>query len=100
MQGARAMDTATLVHNGDVVIAGGMDADGKTQALVEMYHPASGKFTPAGSMNLARRDHRATLLQNGRELITGGLRAQDRILAVAQLYDPASRNFALTTTAL
>src|SRR5260370_37065594 len=99
MQGARAMDTATLVHNGDVVIGGGMDAEGKTQALVEIYHPASGKFTPAGSMNLARREHRATLLQNGRVLITGGLGAQDRILAVAELYDPASGKFALPTKA-
>jgi hypothetical protein len=99
MNATHAMHTATLLPNGEVLIAGGMDADGKTQAIAEIYHPASGKFTPAGSMNLARREHRATLLQNGRVLITGGLDAQDHILAVAELYDPATGKFALTTEA-
>ncbi len=99
MNAAHAMHTATLLPNGEVLIAGGMDADGKTQAIAEIYHPASGKFRPAGSMNLARREHRATLLQNGQVLITGGLDAQERILAVAELYDPATGKFALTTEA-
>ena len=99
MNAAHAMHTATLLPNGDVLIAGGMDANGKAQALAEIYHPASGKFTPARSMNLARREHRATLLQDGHVLITGGLDAQDHILAIAELYDPATRKFALTTEA-
>jgi hypothetical protein len=99
MNAAHAMHTATLLPDGDVLIAGGMNENGQSQALAEIYHPASGKFTPAGSMNLARREHRATLLQNGRVLITGGLDAQERILAVAELYDPATREFALTTQA-
>jgi len=93
------MHTATLLPNGDVVIAGGMDADGKPQALVELYNPVTGKFTPTGSMNLARREHRATLLQNGQVLITGGLDAQERVLAIAELCDPATGKFALTTEA-
>jgi len=99
MNAAHAMHTATLLPNGDVLIAGGMDANGKPQALAEIYNPASGKFTPAGSMRLARREHRATLLQNGDVLITGGLDAQERILAIAELYDPATGKFALTTEA-
>jgi hypothetical protein len=99
MNAAHAMHTATLLPNGDVLIAGGMDANGRSQALAEIYNSASGKFMPTGSMNLARREHRATLLQNGRVLITGGLDAQDRILATAELYDPATREFALTTEA-
>ena len=99
MNAAHAMHTATLLPNGDVLIAGGMDVNGKAQALAEIYNPASGKFIPTRSMNLARREHRATLLQNGRVLITGGLDAQDRILATAELYDPANRKFALTTEA-
>ena len=99
MNAAHAMHTATLLPNGDVLIAGGMDADGKPQALVELYNPVTGKFTPTGSMNLARREHRATLLQNGQVLITGGLDAQERVLAIAELYDPATGKFALTTEA-
>jgi len=99
MNAAHAMHTATLLPNGDVLIAGGMDANGKSQAFAEIYNPASGKFMPTASMNLARREHRATLLQNGRVLITGGLDPQDRILAIAELYDPATREFALTTEA-
>jgi hypothetical protein len=99
MNAAHAMHTATLLPNGDALIAGGMDANGKTQAITEVYNPASGKFIPAGAMRLARREHRATLLQNGHVLITGGLDAQDRILAIAELYDPATHEFALTTEA-
>jgi hypothetical protein len=99
MNAAHALHTATLLPNGDVLIAGGMDANGKPQALAEIYNPASGKFIAAGSMRLARREHRATLLQNGDVLITGGLDAQERILAIAELYDPATGKFALTTEA-
>jgi hypothetical protein len=99
MKAAHAMHTATLLTNGEVLIAGGMDANGKSEAFVEIYNPASGKFTPAGSMRLARREHRATLLQNGDVLITGGLDAQERILAIAELYGPATGKFTLTTEA-
>jgi hypothetical protein len=37
-----------------------------------MYDPATGNFSPIGSMGAARDGHTATLLNDGRVLIAGG----------------------------
>ena len=58
--------TATLLQDGNVLIAGGGDATGTAQAAAEVYDSASGKFVPAGPMNFARQEHRATLLAERR----------------------------------
>ena len=52
-----------------------------------MFDPATGKFSPIGSMGAARDGHTATLLNDGRILIAGG---DDLGVAVAPavLYQP------------
>jgi hypothetical protein len=65
----RAAMSATLLLNGQVLIAGGF-ADAAESA--EMYNPATNAFTPIASMNQARQQHTATLLSNGQVLVTGG----------------------------
>src|SRR6266849_4735206 len=100
MNATHAMHTATLLPNGDVVIAGGMDADGKPQALVEIYHPASGKFAlttkafphTGTAMTDVRCEHTASILPNGQVLIAGGSDTNG-VLATAELYDPAQGTF-------
>jgi Galactose oxidase, central domain len=91
--------TATLLQDGNVLIAGGGDAIGTAQAAAEVYDSASGKFVPAGPMNFARQQHRATLLANGSVLITGGVDDHGQVLATAELFNPATRKFTLTTAA-
>jgi len=94
----RVGQTATLLANGDVLIAGGWSASQNASiAAAEVYHTATGAFTPTGSMTSPRTGHTATLLPNGNVLITGG--AHDRTLAdsdSAEIYDPATGSF-LTT---
>ena len=81
MTTVRFSHTATLLNNGQVLIAGG-DA-GILSA--ELYDPTTGIFTATGSMDDGRENQTATLLSNGQVLIAGG---NDSTLA--ELYLPGT----------
>src|ERR1700730_11300798 len=68
---ARFDHTATLLANGQVLVAGGY-SNGSYLASAELYDPASGTWTGTGSLATARRGHTATLLPNGKLLVAGG----------------------------
>src|SRR5438874_110327 len=76
---ARFLHTATLLANGKVLVAGGLDNSFNATASAELYDPASGSWTATGSLNTARYEHTATLLPNGTVLVAGG------VIAVAML---------------
>ncbi len=80
---ARFLDTATLLQNGSVLIAGGND--GSIVNTAEIYAWSTG-FTATGTMTDSRENHTATLLTNGSVLIAGGLDAAGNVLATAELY--------------
>jgi hypothetical protein len=89
---ARSDHTATRLTDGRVLIVGGGSS---TELLTsaELYDPASGKFSPAGSMADPREWHTATLLLDGRVLIAGGDPGRDTpsstgYLAACELYQP------------
>jgi hypothetical protein len=69
---ARQVETATLVPNGQVLVAGGADYNWNGYASAELYNPATGKWTFTGSMKNPRLYHTATLLPNGQVLVVGG----------------------------
>ena len=87
---ARERFTATLLPNGKVLVAGGLDNTGTPLASAELYDPASGTWTPTGSLGTARDRHGAILLPNGKVLVAGGLDNTGNPIASAELYDPAS----------
>jgi hypothetical protein len=64
----RAGHEATLLADGRVLVTGGHGSD----ARAEVYDPAAGSWSSAGSMSTARRDHAAALLANGSVLVCGG----------------------------
>jgi len=86
---ARRSHTATLLPNGQVLVAGGIKGS-TILASAELYDPASGTWTETGSLADARQLHTATLLPNGKVLVAGGQDSSFNGLASAELYDPAS----------
>src|SRR3954464_330490 len=61
----RIFDAATKLPDGTVLIAGGLATDAVPSRSAERYDPASGTFTPTGSMGVPRQLYTATLLPNG-----------------------------------
>jgi hypothetical protein len=90
MSTQRAAHTATLLPDGEVLVAGGFTGD-ESLATAEVFDPATSRFASAGNMHASRASHTATLLRNGKVLIAGGYNGS--YLKSAELYDPASRTF-------
>ena len=105
MTNARMGHTATLLHNGKVLIAGGyqnvpggehcegslhfffgyfLDCVSRVTSA-ELYDPTTGTFSPTGNMTGAGLFHTATLLPDGNVFINWGSRAE--------LYVPSSGTF-------
>ena len=86
---ARWDHTATLLPNGQVLVAGGRN-NKRDFASAELYDPATGVWTATRSMTTPRFNHTATLLPSGQVLVAGGFEFDVGILASAELYDPAT----------
>ena len=95
---ARGSQTATLLTNGKLLVAGGQTNGGFSSAAAELYDPATGIWTSAGSMNAERAHHTATILPNGKILVAGGNSSANGPLASAELYDPVTGTWTLTGT--
>lgn len=95
----RTFHTATLLPDGRVVIAGGIDL--RTRAVssaLEIYDPATGRFSGAPNMGVSRVLHTATLLENGTVAVAGGEGSFSRPFTV-EVFDPASSQFVVSTIA-
>jgi len=99
MKTAREGQTATLLPNGQVLVAGGLDGT-SVLASAELYNPATGKWSATGSMNTARAGQTATLLPNGQVLVAGGFNepalGSFNYLSSAELYNPATGTWTVT----
>ncbi len=68
----RSSHTATVLPNGLVLIAGGINNTGAVNLTTDIYNPTTNLFTAGPSLSVPRFAHTATLLQNGTVLICGG----------------------------
>jgi hypothetical protein len=101
----RSQHTATLLPNGKVLIAAGIQQSASSPgspimlASAELYDPGAGTFSPAADMTTGRRLHTSTLLADGRVLIAGGYGGAGGVVgygtatASAELYDPSTGTF-------
>jgi hypothetical protein len=105
LQIARASHTATLLANGTVLVAGGTGATPAQSttpvdaalASSEIYDPATGSWTPTGSLGQARLAHTATLMPNGKVLVAGGESFFGTVFPTsAEVYDPAAGKWSPT----
>jgi hypothetical protein len=114
MSAARSGQTATVLNDDTVLIAGGVDATGAASNSAEIFDPATVTFTPiATAMHDRRAWHTATLLSDGTVLLAGGFKgsgafalsgdntgvtgtwtaSRRAVLATAEIYDPVAQTF-------
>src|SRR5262245_8487882 len=87
---ARTVQTATLLPDGKVLVAGGSQNGTVGDAGAEVYDPTSGTWTATGSLATARFFHTATLLPDGKVLVAGGTLCCGLTWDSAELYDLAN----------
>ncbi|PYQ46880.1 MAG: hypothetical protein DMF59_20390 [Acidobacteria bacterium] len=96
MVAARQQATATLLPDGTVLIAGGVDFQGPgVQLHEEIYDPRLRTFRAIGGMLAARIGHAAAALVDGRVLLIGGPRSTE---SNSEIYDPATATFSRLTS--
>ena len=90
---ARSAHTATLLANGQVLIAGGHQ-DGDDARSAELYDPATGRWSSTGDTSTVSGWHAAVLLPNNKVLAMGNRACAN----IAELYDPATGRWSATTS--
>ena len=96
MYEARGYQTATVLANGLVLVAGGVDSNNHLLASAELYHPHTGSWAATGSMPEPRVQFTATLLHNGQVLVVGGSSNGSITPASTELYNPQTGKWTRT----
>jgi hypothetical protein len=107
MLSERAEHTATLLPSGKVLIVGGFNGHPADAADdppwdplgLEIFDPATGRFSPAGTDGTTRIGHGASLLWDGRILLVGGVwdvqnrHEQPPAPRDSEFFDPSDASF-------
>src|SRR5262249_47739130 len=95
MSTSREFATATLLANGKVLIAGGLDGpeDNPVTQTTDIFDPTTDTFTPGPNMSSAREHAAAVALSNGTVLIAGGDSGDSTALSSTDLYNSSTNTF-------
>ncbi len=87
----RASGTATLLHDGRVLLAGGYPGEGQGPTdTLEAYLSDSREFVTVGTLTTPRADHTATLMPDGTVVLAGGFDDEGRALDTTEVFDPVT----------
>src|SRR5439155_1344097 len=99
MAEARSSHVAVRLHDGRVLVAGGINAMTRL-ATAELFDPGTGAWSSVANMNFPRLGHAAVLLGDGRVLVIGGARSNNVVEPAvggsAELFDPATGTWSPT----
>ena len=88
----RRFASVTAMPGGQVLLWGGIDAQGQVLDTGEWFEPSTEHFVRTGVLGLpARAGHTLTVLTDGQVLMTGGWSAQGAPATTAVLWQPLSR---------
>jgi hypothetical protein len=94
MPSALRYQSAILLPNGQVLVAGGQDSSFSSVATAALYNPATGTWQSTRSMHDARSNAVTQLLGDGTVLIAGGYDYSNgsfiSSLTSAEIYDPST----------
>jgi hypothetical protein len=89
MMFARFDHTASLLNNGQVLVAGG-DLPPNKVAEAELYDPDTGGWTLTGALHIPCDQHTANLLPDGTVVVAGGNGENYTNLRSTEIYAPAT----------
>src|SRR5438067_2252525 len=99
MAEARSSHVAVRLHDGRVLVAGGINARARL-ATAELFDPGTGAWSSVANMNFPRLGHAAVLLGDGRVLVIGGARSNNVVEPAvggsAEIFDPVAGTWTLT----
>lgn len=94
---AHSNHSAILMQDGRVIVVAGftLDSAGDPQAdaAAEIFDPASGYWSSAGSLSVGRINQGAALMQDGRVMVAGG--DGGGYLSSVEIYDPVQNAWSL-----
>jgi hypothetical protein len=89
MATARHHHTATVLNNGEILMAGGANSSGASLPTSEVYLPLAREWLGTSAMLMARAFHVGALLNDGRVLVAGGCNPATCI-SFAETFSPAN----------
>jgi N-acetylneuraminic acid mutarotase len=98
MKKLRSAHAAVLLHDGRVLVFGGLTFANGSQDVAdsaEVYTPSANAFATVSHMYQHRTLHAASLLPDGRVLIVGGIGQYGQYITNAELFDPATNAFSM-----
>jgi RHS repeat-associated protein len=84
--------TATLLPNGSVLLAGGQDATGHANSALWLRDLQGNQRELPSALQIARTGHTATVLPDGTVLVLGGIGADGQLVQPAEIFDPQTES--------